>query len=300
MSDSPQEDKQAKRTRVEEEDKEEVASREGEKKEEEKKTVPSWLSAQTSAPAWASASSASAAHSWLVPSTSSFGGAASAAPSWLTSSSTSSAFGAESSNAFGALSSAASVFGAKKPDEGGEEEDGEDDKSSTGEGGEDEEAATFGHGAEEDQIPLATAAETGEEHEVILCQHRVKLYQLSKGDETTLPSWVEVGFGPLRLNAPINTQDDSLVSRLVMRRQGVWTLLLNSPVNSAFTHQVVGDKMLRMACEHFDGTESAVHTYLVKFARQDDRDEFTSKLQDVLVVTHKEESYAKKTGLVEA
>lgn len=290
MSDSPQEDQQAKRTRVVEEE------------ETEKKEVPSWLSAPTSAPAWASTASASAAPSWLLPATSSFGGAstAAAAPSWLTSSSASSAFGAESGNAFGALSTAASVFGAKKPDEGGEEEDnGEDDKSSTGGGGEeDEEAATFGHGAEEDQAPLASAVETGEEHEVVLCQHRVKLYQLSKGDDEAgvSPAWVELGFGPLRLNAPINTQDDSLLSRLVMRRQGVWTLLLNSPVNLAFAHQVVGDKMLRVACEHFNGKESAPHTYLVKFARQDDRDEFAAKLRDVTGGG----GGAKKTGLVEA
>jgi hypothetical protein len=60
----------------------------------------------------------------------------------------------------------------------------------------------------------------------VLYQLRVKLFKLVKTDSGG--SWSELGFGPLRVNSPMDAS--SALSRLIMRRQGVWTLLLNAPI----------------------------------------------------------------------
>lgn len=158
--------------------------------------------------------------------------------------------------------------------------------------------------------------ETGEENESVLIQLRVKLYRLAKNKDTDVAAWSDVGAGPLRLNIPntIDNKEDKLMPRLIMRRQGVWTLLLNAPITAEFVFQVVGDKMLRISCESFAGEEaSGVQTFLIKCSRQDDRNELLHRIQSVMpkrdasaaaTVTDDDDDDAKedskpKTGLVE-
>jgi len=78
------------------------------------------------------------------------------------------------------------------------------------------------HEEEEEAKPELTEQEvvTGEEEEETLYQVRGKLFSLSSANQ-----WKERGTGNLRLNV---RRADGLGARLVMRKEAVYTLLLNA------------------------------------------------------------------------
>lgn len=112
--------------------------------------------------------------------------------------------------------------------------------------------AGFGVGAEEPvdpPMPAFDAVASGEEGEKQLIQLRVKLFKLTKKDDNY--SWVDVGEGPLRLNVPAeeNSAEGTTATkpRLIMRRQGVFKLLLNANITPQMTVEAVGSKVIRIA-----------------------------------------------------
>ncbi|KAJ3524411.1 hypothetical protein NMY22_g11010 [Coprinellus aureogranulatus] len=132
-----------------------------------------------------------------------------------------------SSNVFGSRTgSVASVFGSKeKEDSNGEEEDGDegDEGTQTSSFGERLRAAGAGEEDEEEdgkpKINLeAQDLVTGEEDEETILQVRGKLFALDGS------SWKERGTGIIRLN--VNREDGSS-PRLIMRKDAVYTVLLN-------------------------------------------------------------------------
>lgn len=117
--------------------------------------------------------------------------------------------------------------------------------------------AAFGaHAPEQDDSPANATDSTpsGEENEVARVQQRVKLFRMVKSE--TSGSWVEVGFGPLRVNVPNDEHVALGKSPRSDAPTGVWTLLLNAPITSEMTITSVGDKMMRLTCESFTAGES--------------------------------------------
>ena len=121
--------------------------------------------------------------------------------------------------------------------------------------------------------------ETGEEDEDNVIQHRVKLFKLTK-DEKGAPKWAELGYGPLRLN--VSKDKESNAARLIMRRQGVWTLLLNMPLHGALSVEIVGDKMFRIVGGRTfveDSQEGEMATFIVKCTREDETHELIKAIK---------------------
>jgi hypothetical protein len=109
---------------------------------------------------------------------------------------------------------------------------------------------------------------TGEEDEETLWNGRVKLYILheyegSKGSGPT-KDWKECGIGILRLN---RTRSDEHRSRLVMRAEGTFRLLLNAPLFKDMCAEIVQDSNLRLAVLESD---RSIRHYLIRFKTAQD------------------------------
>ncbi|KAL5536973.1 hypothetical protein ACEPAF_796 [Sanghuangporus sanghuang] len=106
-------------------------------------------------------------------------------------------------------------------------------------------------GSEEDEKPIATEQEvhTGEEQEDTVFQVRGKLYALSEQN-----AWKERGTGLLKLNV---RKSDGGGARLVMRKEAVFTLLLNVPLFKGMRCNLAQDpRYVRFSCIE---TEKTVH-----------------------------------------
>ncbi|OCH85942.1 hypothetical protein OBBRIDRAFT_797674 [Obba rivulosa] len=123
---------------------------------------------------------------------------------------------------FGA-SSAGSVFGASAPSNG-DKADEEEEKQSFGERLRASKDAEDAEAAEEERKLKLTEQEvlTGEEDEETVYQVRGKLFALSEQN-----AWRERGTGTLRLNV---RREDGSGARLVMRKEAVYTVMLNAPL----------------------------------------------------------------------
>ena len=247
--------------------------------------------ASASAPAPASASSAdekdekpraAVPSGWASASTSAAKAAASST-SWLsntTSTSHFASFGSSPAATFGGISSASaskSVFGTSTSG---------DAEASMFAGSD---VAVFEEKVEKAKVDTVTL--TGEEDEDTIFQCRAKLYVLieEQGKEA---AWREQGTGQIKINVPqkqkkIKADGDDGSSaptgpRLVMRREGVYKLILNALVWGKMPREDVGERMVRFSVRADEGADDKAFTvYLAKFARKDDRNEFSEELKGV-------------------
>ena len=148
--------------------------------------------------------------------------------------------------------------------------------------------AVFGEKKAEKKVVVEDVP-TGEENEITIHQARGKLFVLSQSDSdgASAGSWKEQGVGNIKINTPFssnkkNKGDSSAVAttkpRLVMRREGVLKLILNTSLWSKMPMETTGDRMLRFSGKVDDGS---TQSYLVKFSRKDERNEFVQKLEKV-------------------
>lgn len=104
---------------------------------------------------------------------------------------------------------------------------------------------------------------TGEEDEETLWNGRAKLYVLHEydGSKSSGPTkdWKECGVGILRLNV---TCSGERRSRLVMRAEGTFRLLLNAPLFKDMYAEIVHDLNLRLAVLESD---HSIRHYLIRF-----------------------------------
>ena len=164
-------------------------------------------------------------------------------------------------------------------DENEGEDDGEDDNEPA--------PAEWGAGnAHEEDLPAPEGVVTGEEEEKQVFQTRAKLFKLVKQSDKA--SWSEVGVGPVRVNVPIEKEDENesstrRLARIIMRRQGVLKLLLNTVLVPELVFEIVGDNMLRFACESFteEHPKGELSSFLLKFGRTEERNQLLEAIYEV-------------------
>ena len=113
---------------------------------------------------------------------------------------------------------------------------------------------------------------------------------MTKGDK---PTWSEIGVGPVRVNVPMKHHEEEKLSpdetprvrlpRIIMRRQGVLKLLLNSVIVAELVFEPAGDNMLRFACESYteDNPKGEIASFLLKFSREEERNRMLETLREV-------------------
>jgi len=108
-------------------------------------------------------------------------------------------------------------------------------------------------GSGEDEKPVLTEQEvvTGEEDEETVFQVRGKLFALSEQNQ-----WSEKGTGMLRLNV---RKSDSKGARLVMRKDAVYTVLLNATLFRGMKCSYAPQDQRYLRFSTFDQTGSPTH-----------------------------------------
>ncbi len=158
--------------------------------------------------------------------------------------------------------------GESNEDAGSEENDSEgsengDDKSDSGEETDDKSTKLNEQGKSQHI--------TGEEGEENILQVKCKIFRLIKEEKR----WQEVGVGHLRVNMSkkINTETGEIEGtriRVIMRREGVYKLLLNGFLLPDTPVELNGDKMLRFTIESHSDDFKGIGSYLMKFFRDSD------------------------------
>ena len=120
---------------------------------------------------------------------------------------------------------------------------------------------------------------TGEEDERTIFSNRGKLYELvrdpkKEGEEEKPPRWQERGVGPVHLNVQ---KDNEGRSRLVMRVEGSFALILNTPVFKQFKVEKVNDKNIRFVSVKADGTPVS---NLLRISRASDLEDLLKKINE--------------------
>lgn len=112
---------------------------------------------------------------------------------------------------------------------------------------------------------------TGEEDEVTLFQDSGKLFELIKTGEAekTAMDWKERGIGLLKLN----TQKDGTKPRLIMRKENVLSVILNSLIFVGMKCSKRGDKSVVLNVSVVDErNQGHMTTFLVKFQKAESTD----------------------------
>ena len=115
-------------------------------------------------------------------------------------------------------------------------------------------------------------------------QTRAKLLKLVKDGEGGAPRWQELGTGQLRVNRPKAGDAGDASSaprhpRLILRREGVFKLLLNALFTSSTKFERATDKSVRFVCESHTEDSSGLGVFVLKFARSDDCGAFLQAVQ---------------------
>jgi len=212
---------------------------------------------------------------------------------------------------FGA--SGESVFGSSDKRKKQKEDDDDDESSKDGEGDSDNDndnsqaPAEFGGVDEKEEHIPATDLATGEEDEFHIFQGRVKLYKLVKKDDKS--SWTELGSGQIRVNIPADSAENESAKestgrkrpRVIMRREGVYKLLLNAVIQPDMAVEPVTEKMLRFVCESFteDNPDRQFASFLVKCSREEERNALNKAICDAIELRKAEnEKRSKQTEAV--
>jgi len=174
-----------------------------------------------------------------------------------------SAFSAYATNGFSGFSPAPKTT--KTAEENGKKRQGspdESEKSDEEDASDEKENMSFGErlrtqrddqGSGEDEKPVLTAQEvvTGEEDEETVCQVRGKLFALSEQNQ-----WSEKGTGLLKLNV---RKSDGRGARLVMRKDAVYTVLLNATLFKGMKCSYAPQDQRYLRFSTFDQTGSPTH-----------------------------------------
>jgi len=177
-----------------------------------------------------------------------------------------------STSAFGQVTGE-SVFG--KAQEDAEEKADEEVAANNDEGNDPSNHVLFsGAGNEDDAEPVEVF--TGEENEECLFKTRAKLYRLSMVDAKR--EYKEQGSGTVRVNVPKELSapaegeqaPEVIKPRIVMRREGVYKLLLNATLWDGMPIEKASDVILRFTCVSATDDSSAdasPDTFLLRFSR---------------------------------
>jgi hypothetical protein len=116
--------------------------------------------------------------------------------------------------------------------------------------------------------------ESGEEDETTLFSQKVKLFELQKNDSGT--EWKERGIGTIKLNE----KKDKSSARLVMRKEHVFTILLNAVIFAEMKCQTPQEKSLVVSAF----SEKAVpQSYLIKFQKPEQCKDLKDKIDAIKV-----------------
>lgn len=111
---------------------------------------------------------------------------------------------------------------------------------------------------------------TGEEEEEEVFRARCKLYILEDGSK-----WKERGVGYLKLNAHTKTKK----SRLLMRTEGTFRVILNTPATKSLTMDRASERSVRFqGLSVEEDKDSNYSTFLARFGSKDDLDTLLSTL----------------------
>lgn len=183
--------------------------------------------------------------------------AAAAAGNALLSSSSTNADSPNSSNSNDNTTTAAVEFvGKSKQESNGSESDGEDFNNN--------EAPAFGEGAKV-KVPgvVQTKVKTGEEDEDTIYQTKAKLLVL----DTASSVWKERGVGTFRINMKEEETKKVLQTRLVMRTDSVYRVILNLLLFEGMKVFIMQDKFVRFAGFETETKEDGTtETRLTSFA----------------------------------
>lgn len=117
--------------------------------------------------------------------------------------------------------------------------------------------------------------QTGEEEETTLCQFKVKLFELEKKGDAGATDWGERGVGVIKLNE----KKDKSSARLLMRKEQVFTLLLNAVIFAEMKCQKPQDKSLLISTF----TAGQPVSYLIKFQKAADCDQLKNSIDEIKV-----------------
>ncbi|KAF7728733.1 hypothetical protein EC973_005570 [Apophysomyces ossiformis] len=103
---------------------------------------------------------------------------------------------------------------------------------------------------------------TGEENERTIYQTKAKLLVL----DTVTSNWKERGAGTLRINTSDRAQDNSFTTRLVMRADSVFRLILNVKIFPGMQVFIMQEKFVRFAGFETETKDGKTETKLVNYA----------------------------------
>lgn len=161
----------------------------------------------------------------------------------------------------------------------------DDDNDSIDSNDEDDAENNENNNSDEDKSPNQTKSSshaTGEEDDENILQVKCKLFRLIKEEKR----WQEIGTGQLRVNIVMKTDTETgnvngMKIRLIMRREGVYKLLLNGYLLPDTPIELNGEKMLRLTTESHSDDYKGIGSFLFKFSRDSDCSETYSKLAEL-------------------